>query len=471
MWWVVSLLTIVGILLVLLFGPLVIRRTGIADHCRKFLGLGYLHKLALIKLLLRDQPIVFFMGLSGGLFGGLLETSWDSARRQSRRPKKPGTAIACHGTGATISDRVVAERRGGGAGAWLGRGARLAKTQFWNAALVFVPLAIVGHWLGMGPVFVFTCSALACIPLSFRLGQATESLGNRVGPVAGGLLNATFGNAAEMIITIVALNQGLYVLVRTTLVGSIIGQLLLVLGTSLLLAGLKYKNMGFSKPLVQINFALLFIALLAISLPTLRLMGASEGAGTGGSYLAPALAVMLMVIYGFAVLFSLRSQPIEGDKEEDGPKWTTRNGLLVLASATVGIVVISELLVGTVTSFVEATGISQVFLGLILIPIFSNVVDHLVAITVALKNKMDLSLVVSVGSAVQVACLVLPIIVLISFATGQTMGMIFTPLELLVLATGILLMVPVLLDGDSNWLEGAELLTCYFILAAVLWTF
>lgn len=259
-------------------------------------------------------------------------------------------------------------------------------------------------------------------------------------------------------------------MVRTTLIGSIIGQLLLVLGTSLLLAGFKHNNLSFSKPLVQINFVLIFIALVAIGLPTLRLIGASEGTDVGARFLAPVLAVMLILIYGFAVAFSLRRQPAESG-EAGGPQWTISKGLVVLTASTGGIVFISELLVGAVIPFVEATGVSVVFVGLILIPIFSNVVDHMVAITVALKNKMDLSLTVSVGSAAQVACLVLPIVVLIGFATGQSVGLIFSPVELLALATGLLLMVPVLFDGESNWLEGAELLACYFVLGAVLWTF
>ena len=346
----------------------------------------------------------------------------------------------------------------------------LRKDHIWNAMLVFIPLAILGQWLSWGPVIDFICCALACVPLSFRLGQATESLGARVGPVAGGLLNATFGNTAEMIITVIALNHGLYALVRTTLIGSIIGQLLLVLGMSLLLAGLKHNNLQFSKPLVQINFALIFIALVVIGLPSLRMLGGTEVSNTGARFLAPSLAVMLIVIYGFAVVFSLRRQPVESG-DAGSPAWTTRRAVLTLLASTGGIVVVSELLVGSVVPFVEETGVSQVFVGLILIPIFSNVVDHLVAVTVALKNKMDLSLVVSVGSAAQVACLVLPVVVLIGFFTGQSAGLIFSPLELVVLATGLLLMVPVLLDGDSNWLEGAELLTTYCVLGAVLLTF
>ena len=380
------------------------------------------------------------------------------------------SAPVWNGNGASTIKGVIKEPTPGSPTPWFGNCKVLAKGQIWNALLVFIPLALLGKFLGWGSIFVFICSAISCVPLSFRLGQATESLGNRVGPVGGGLLNATFGNAAEMIITVFALNHGLYALVRTSLIGSIVGQLLLVLGTSLLLAGLKHKTLRFSQPLVQINFALMFIALVAIGLPSMRLLGGSESAQAGANFLAPVLSVMLIVVYGFAVVFLLRKQPLDND-EAGGPTWSVRVGLLVLFSATGGIVVISEVLVGSVVPFVEATGVSQVFLGLILIPIFSNVVDHLVAITVALKNKMDLSLVVSVGSAAQVACLILPVVVLISFFTGQSGGLVFSPLELAVLATGIFLMVPVLLDGASNWMEGAQLLTTYCILGAVLWTF
>ena len=174
-------------------------------------------------------------------------------------------------------------------------------------------------------------------------------------------------------------------------------------------------------------------------------------------------------MYGVAVVFSLRNQPDNDD--DDRPRWTTGKALLLLAASTGGMIVISELLVGSIAPFIEETGVSQVFIGLILIPIFSNVMDHIVAITVALKNKMDLSITISVGSAAQVACLVIPAVMLTAFATGQPMGLIFAPIELIALAIGLLLMVPVLLDGFSNWLEGVELLTCYLILATVMWMF
>ena len=194
-----------------------------------------------------------------------------------------------------------------------------------NAMLIFVPLALLGTLYGFGAIFVFTCSALSCVALSYRLGQATESLGSRFGPVSGGLLNATFGNAAELIISIVALSHGLFLVVRITLIGSILGQLLLVLGTSLLLGGFKHKELGFSRQLVQINFTLMAIALVAIGLPSVMLMLAPERAHATASYLAPTLCVLLLIIYGLAVTFSLGRQPEESN-EGGGPNWSVLKG-------------------------------------------------------------------------------------------------------------------------------------------------
>lgn len=339
-----------------------------------------------------------------------------------------------------------------------------------NLLLVCVPLAVIWEHYNLGPVYVFIFSAVACVTLSYRLGQATESIGTRLGPVAGGLLNATFGNAAELIISVMALQQGLFLVVRTSLIGSIVGQLLLVLGTSLLAAGLMHKHLGFSKVLVQINFTLMFLAVLVIGLPSLLIAVSPEVARGGSNFLTPALAVLLLLVYGLAVVFSLRRQP-EEEGDVSGVRWGLGKGLAVLGGSTAGIVLISEYLVGSILPVVESTGIPQIFIGLILIPIFSNVVDHIVAISVAMKNRMDLSLTISVGSAAQVACLVLPIVVLIAYAMGHGAGMVFTPVELIVMGAGLLLMVPVLLDGESNWLEGAQLLTCYVILGAVLWSF
>ena len=419
--WILAIFSISGISVLFRRTLTVIRCRWNKSTYRHFMGLRLPRELALAKLYVLELPALLIMCLGGGLFGGLLGFGGSPARKPSTPPGSLERVRGWQRPSSEQNDRRILKKIAGALYLGSARRALLTKSQIWNAALIFVVLAIGGHWLGASPVFVFVCAALACIPLSFRLGQATECLGSRLGPVGGGLLNATFGNAAELIITVIALNHGLYTLVRTALIGSIIGQLLLVLGTSLLLAGFKYKEMRFSKPLVQTNFALMLIALVAIGLPTLHLMGGSEAPSEGGKLLAPALAVMLIVIYGFAVVFSLRSQPVEDDAGS-GPAWSTRTAMIVLFAATGGIVFISELLVGSVTPFVDATGVSQVFVGLILIPIFSNVVDHMVAITVALKNKMDLSLVVSVGSAAQVACLVLPIVVLIGFVTGQATG-------------------------------------------------
>tara|TARA_Y100000031_G_scaffold52571_1_gene60133 strand:+ start:291 stop:1310 length:1020 start_codon:yes stop_codon:yes gene_type:complete len=336
-----------------------------------------------------------------------------------------------------------------------------------TAMLLFIPLAVMGRLFDLGAVFTFVCAALSCVPLSYRLGQATEEVGTRLGRVTGGLLNATFGNAAELIISIAAVNHDLVIVVRMTIIGSVLGQLLLVLGTSLLLAGLKYRELIFSRALVQTNFTLIVIATLAIGLPTVLLALAPEKAAASASFLTPGLCILLLLIYGITVVFTLRRQPMEENQE--GANWPLSKGLLLLVASTSGIVLVSALLVSSILPFVEATGISQAFIGLIVIPLFENVVDHIVAISVALKNKIDMSITISVGSASQVACMVLPVIVLASMVMGRPLGLIFAPVELLSLGVGVLLMIPVLLDGLSNWLEGAQLLTCYTILALVLW--
>ena len=337
-----------------------------------------------------------------------------------------------------------------------------------NAMLVFVPIAVVGDWLGLGGIFVFTCAALACIPMSYWLGQSTESLAGRLGPVSGGLLNATFGNAPELIISILALSHGLLIVVRTALIGSILGQLLLVLGTSLLLAGIRHRRLRFSQDLVQANFTLMVIALVAIGLPAILVARMPDSTHANLGFLIVVLSVFQLIIYGFAMLFALQNQPPEDDSH-GGPQWRPVKALVVLSVSSGGMVLLSELLVGSILSFIEQTGISQVFIGLILIPLFGNVVDHIVAVTVALKNRMDLSLTISVGSAAQIASMILPIILLVGLATAQPAALVFTPIELISLAMGLLLMVPVLLDGSSNWLEGAELLASYSVLATVLW--
>ena len=417
------------------------------------------------------------------LFGVFMVAVWvimlvrlirDLAQKRTRSPAYREISGENSEAGGISSSRSL-DRAGLAAAKGLVQAARfgLPGRRFWNTGtimnllLVSIPLAVLGELYGLGGVFIFTCSALACVSLSYRLGQATESLGSRLGPVSGGLLNATFGNVAEVIISVVALSHGLFVIVRTTLIGSVLGQLFLVLGTSLLLAGLKHRNLGFNRALVKINVSLMAVAMLVIGLPSLLLAAAPEKAEIGVIFLTPTLCGLLLIIYGVAVVASLRMQPTEED-DGSGPQWTVRKGLVVLAVSTGGMVFISELLVDSILPFAEATGISQFFIGLILIPIFSNVVDHIVAVTVALKNKMDLSLTISVGSAAQVACMVLPLIVFFSLAMGQPLGLIFAPVELIPLGAGLLLMVPVLLDGKSNWLEGAGLLACYLVLALVL---
>ena len=424
---------------------------------------GALISNSLPSWVLRYLYVVFMAGVWGVLLLRLI--SW----YRLSRPLAVSHAVASSdGPGPLPARQAPVDNRGPEQHWWALARRYLNTGNLMTALLVFVPLSFISHELHASPMAVFGCAAVSCVALSYRLGQATEVLGSRLGPVAGGLLNATFGNAAELIISIAALNQGLYVVVRTSLIGSIVGQLLLVLGTSLLLAGLRHRNLRFNRSLVQVNFTLMILALVVIGLPSVVTVLGTGGEGQGVGLLAPVLSGILLVIYASAVAFSLRRQPDDGDAG-GGKDWPVKAGLVVLRVSTAGIVFISDYLVESIVPFVEATGTSEVFVGLILIPIFSNVVDHIVAISVAMKNRMDLSLTISVGSAAQVACLVLPVIVIVSSATGRSAAMVFSPIELMALAAGLVLMVPVLLDGESNWLEGAQLLACYVILGIVLW--
>ena len=361
--------------------------------------MGALISNSLPEEVLRYLFVIFMTAVWGTLLLRLI--SWYRLNRQLSAGSSPGVAtVESPASVQLVAPSVV---RGAPPLDWWALLRRLFNTSnLMTGMLVFVPLSVLSHELGASPVAVFGCAALSCVALSYRLGQATEALGTRLGPIAGGLLNATFGNAAELIISIAALNQGLYVVVRTSLIGSIVGQLLLVLGTSLLLAGLRHRDLGFNRSLVQVNFILMVLALVAIGLPSLVAVVGTERSDGGPGLLAPMLSALLLIIYASTVVFSLRRQPIEGDSE-GGKDWPVKAGLLVLAASTGGIVFVSNYLVESIVPFVEETGVSEVFVGLILIPIFSNVVDHIVAISVALKNRMDLSLTISVGSAAQVA--------------------------------------------------------------------
>jgi len=294
------------------------------------------------------------------------------------------------------------------------------------------------------------------------------------GPRLGGLLNATLGNAAELIITIIAIRQGLLELVKASITGSILGNLLLVLGMSMLLGGLRNGVQSFNRQHAMNNAILLFLAIVALVIPSL-FSHSIETTFDGGfkvEILSLGVAGIMIVLYALGLLFSYRislGQPTHQAQTTshpvEGPAWSLRTTLILLVIATAGVAYLSEILVGAVEPIVISYGISEFFLGIILIPLIGNVAEHLVAVQVAIQNKMDLSVEVSLASSLQIALFVAPVLVFISLAMGNPLTLIFNQFELLALIAGVLIAGQVSIDGESNWLEGAALLAVYLILA------
>ncbi len=333
--------------------------------------------------------------------------------------------------------------------------------------LLFVPVALLAQFvLNADPVLVFIFAALAIIPLADVMGEATEELAVHTGPKLGGLLNATLGNAAELIITIFALHEGLLDLVRASITGSIIGNLLLVTGFSVLVGGLKHGIQKFDRRTAAINATLLILAVLALVIPSI-FDAAIEPDRAAELGLSEGVALVMIVLYVLMVLYNF-TQKGESPAEEEAhhANWSVQRALIVLIAATVAIAFMSEILVGAVEHVTEALGLTEFFIGVILIPIIGNVAEHLVAVQVALKNKMELSLSVSLGSSLQIALFVAPVLVFISLFVSQSpLLLVFNSFELVALIAAAVIAAFIAQDGESNWLEGAMLLGVYVMIA------
>jgi Ca2+:H+ antiporter len=337
-------------------------------------------------------------------------------------------------------------------------------------ALPLALLAEIGRW---GEIWVFVLSALSVIPMAEYIGEGTEALAAHTSPRIGGLLNATLGNAAELIITIVAIREGLLELVKASITGSILGNLLLVMGAAMVFGGLRHGRQSFDRTNATRNSILLVLAIVALVIPSLlsRYVGNVEvEIDPRVEVLSLGVAAVMIILYGLALLYSLKLEdgaPLTHKPAErliHQPKWSVRRALVVLGLATLGVVVASELLVGAVEPVVAGLGVSEFFLGIILIPIIGNVAEHLVAVEVAGRNQMDLSVEIAVASSLQIALFVAPVLVFISLLIGHPLQLIFNEFELLALIAGVLITALVSVDGESNWLEGAELLAVYLIL-------
>ncbi|MCG8350557.1 MAG: calcium/proton exchanger [Chloroflexales bacterium] len=353
--------------------------------------------------------------------------------------------------------------------------------------LIFAPVAFVAEFVLHNPLLIFTSSCIVLAPSAGFLGEATEELAIHTGPKVGGLLNATLGNTAEFIITIVALSQGKVELVKASITGSILGNLLLILGLSLFLGGLRHGFQRFDRTPAGVGASMMALAVIGLIVPTLFEVLREVQLGELDVFntlvedpalenLSLFLAVILIATYILSLIFTFQQPkrkpggPSEVDdhsaeEESHQDKWSIPFSVGVLAISTLGIVFLSEFLVGAVEPVVASLGVSELFLGVIVIPLVGNVAKHIVGVQVAVKNKMDLSLAISLGSSMQIALFVAPFLVFIGLLFDRHMTLFFSIFEVAALFVSILLAALISVDGENNWLEGAQLLAVYLMIA------
>ena len=346
-----------------------------------------------------------------------------------------------------------------------------------NLLLLFVPIAIVLELTHASPAWIFTASCLAIIPLAGLMGKATEHLAETLGEGVGGLLNATFGNAAELIIAVMALNAGLYEIVKASLTGSIIGNVLLVFGLSVLYGGAKYEKQTYNRTAASLGSTLLLLSAVALVIPAVfhfLVQGTINPSVVDDELeLSLEISIVLFITYILSLVFTLKTHKhlYVGEPEQHGDEaigthgWSRTKSLVVLLGATALVAVMSEFLVGAVTETAEQFGMSEVFVGVILVAIIGNAAEHSTAVLMAGKNKMDLAVNIAVGSSIQIALFVAPVLVFLSYLIAdRPMDLLFTSLEVLAVAVSVLVMSLIAQDGESNWMEGVLLLAVYIIL-------
>ncbi len=359
--------------------------------------------------------------------------------------------------------------------------------------LLAVPISILGHVLEWDPLIIFVAAAISLLPLANYLGQVTEELAIIAGPTIGGLMNATFGNAAELIIGLVALRSGLVEVVKASITGSMISNLLLVAGLAMFLGGLKYKEQTFQPVVARVNASAMNLAVIALLLPTVVAATVPNLGELSIQNLSVIVAIVLIVVYILTLVFSIKthsylydlhdSEAEEADTPEESNSVLEAQGSIpqilkaetkstsvwtligLLSGIAILVAIESELLVDTLETVLKDIGITELFLGVILLPVIGNAAEHATAVTVAVKDKMDLSLSVALGSTLQIALFVGPLLVLVGSLINQPMDFQFQSIELVGVGVSVLIVNSVSSDGRSNWLEGLMLLATYALLA------
>ena len=343
--------------------------------------------------------------------------------------------------------------------------------------LVFIPISITARYLEWGSLTIFITSGIAIVPLAIWLSTATEEVAIVTGSSIGALLNAVFGNATELIIALVALKEGLVDIVKASITGSIISNLLLAMGLAMLLGGLRYKEQDFQPVVARVNGSSMTLAAIAIILPTLVIETSSGIEPVAIKNLSIAAAVVLILVYGMTLLFSLKTHSylydvglvdLENEAQPKSESSTHKPNLWlwvgVLAAATLAVAYESELFVGQVEEATAGLGLTPLFTGVVLLPLVGGAAEYVTAVRVAVKNNMDLSVSIAMGSSLLVALFMAPVLVIVGQVIGQPMDLDFNPFEAVAVAIAVLVANLISLDGRSNWLEGTLLLATYAVL-------
>lgn len=347
-----------------------------------------------------------------------------------------------------------------------------------DSLAIFVPLAAVAQ-AAHHDLAAFFCACLAMVPVAALMGRATEALANRVGEGIGGLLNATFGNACELIIAFAALRAGLYDIVKASIAGSIIGNVLLVLGGSILAGGMRFETQTFNRTAATASATSLALAAIGLIVPAVfDAWARTHHAQAVGSenHLALGIATILFIVYWLGLLFSLKThkQHYAGGQSDssvpDFAGWRTGVCIAILAVSTLLVAYLSEVIVHSVEYVANTMHLTRIFIGLVVIAVIGNVAEHSTAIMMARKNKMDLAMGIGLGSGSQIALFVAPLLVFLSYFFGpHPMDLNFTPFEVLGVVVSVIILAFVATDGECNWLEGAQLLATYAVLATAFY--
>ncbi|MBP3906322.1 MAG: calcium/proton exchanger [Peptostreptococcaceae bacterium] len=334
--------------------------------------------------------------------------------------------------------------------------------------LVFIPISIVAKFLNASGTVMFILACLSIIPLAGLIGEGTEEISFYSGPKIGGFLNGTFGNATELIISFFALKEGLFEVVKSSIAGAVIGNILLVIGASMLAGGLKYKTQKFNQNVSEVSSTMLLFAVIGLCIPAIFTHTVpSRLLNTRYEGLSLFVAVVMIIIYALSLFFSFNTHKhIYNEEESEGTaKWSLKKAIVILVVSTVLIAIESEFLVNGIEPITESLGWSQFFVGIILIPVIGNAAEHTTAIVMARKDKMDVALEIAVGSSLQIILFVAPVLIFLSLLF-KPMSIVFNPFELIALIASVLIANRVSHDGESNWLEGVQLLAVYLIIAA-----